>query len=117
MASSAQQRVAFLHADMLVVPQTRQRHVDLAAGVARAQPPPRAAADELAFYATARDTAKSVLKNAPPLFELVKRFFEEHASCMVVPGTIFEESGFNYVGLIGMATTSIRLILTLENPG
>src|SRR5204863_522106 len=51
------------------------------------------------FYAAARDTAKSVLKNAPPLFELARRF-EEHAKGMVVPGTIFEEFGFNYVGPI-----------------
>src|SRR4029079_14048526 len=34
------------------------------------------------FYAAARDTAKTVLKNAPPLFELAKRF-EEHAKGMV----------------------------------
>ena len=51
------------------------------------------------FYANARDTAKSVLKNAPPLLELARRF-EEHAKGMVVPGTIFEEFGFNYVGPI-----------------
>ena len=51
------------------------------------------------FYAAARDTAKTVLKNAPPLFELARRF-EEHAKGMVVPGTIFEEFGFNYVGPI-----------------
>ena len=38
------------------------------------------------FYAAARDTAKTVLKNAPPLFELARRF-EEHAKGMVVPGT------------------------------
>ncbi len=41
------------------------------------------------FYATARDTAKNVLRNAPPLFELARRF-EEHAKGMVVArGTIF----------------------------
>ena len=40
-----------------------------------------------------------MLKAAPPLFELARRF-EEHAKGMVVPGTIFEEFGFNYVGPI-----------------
>jgi 1-deoxy-D-xylulose-5-phosphate synthase len=65
------------------------------------------------FYATARDTAKSVLKNAPPLFELAKRF-EEHAKGMVVPGTIFEEFGFNYVGPIDGHDLD-SLIPTLEN--
>jgi 1-deoxy-D-xylulose-5-phosphate synthase len=65
------------------------------------------------FYATARDTAKTVLKNAPPLFELARRF-EEHAKGMVVPGTIFEEFGFNYVGPIDGHDLD-SLIPTLEN--
>ena len=65
------------------------------------------------FYAAARDTAKSVLKNAPPLFELARRF-EEHAKGMVVPGTIFEELGFNYVGPIDGHDLD-SLIPTLEN--
>ena len=65
------------------------------------------------FYATARDTAKSVLKNAPPLFELVKRL-EEHAKGMVVPATIFEEFGFNYVGPIDGHDLD-SLIPTLQN--
>ena len=51
------------------------------------------------FYAAARESAKQVLRNAPPLLELARRF-EEHAKGMVVPGTIFEEFGFNYVGPI-----------------
>ena len=65
------------------------------------------------FYAAARDTAKTVLKNAPPLFELARRF-EEHAKGMVVPGTIFEEFGFNYVGPIDGHDLD-SLIPTLEN--
>ena len=65
------------------------------------------------FYAAARDTAKSVLKNAPPLFELARRF-EEHAKGMIVPGTIFEELGFNYVGPIDGHDLD-SLIPTLEN--
>ncbi|MFM7704663.1 MAG: 1-deoxy-D-xylulose-5-phosphate synthase, partial [Rubrivivax sp.] len=65
------------------------------------------------FYATAREGAKAVLKNAPPLFELARRF-EEHAKGMVVPGTIFEEFGFNYVGPIDGHDLE-SLIPTLEN--
>ncbi|MEO6030355.1 MAG: 1-deoxy-D-xylulose-5-phosphate synthase [Burkholderiaceae bacterium] len=65
------------------------------------------------FYAAARDTAKSVLKNAPPLFELARRL-EEHAKGMVVPSTIFEEFGFNYVGPIDGHDLD-TLIPTLEN--
>jgi 1-deoxy-D-xylulose-5-phosphate synthase len=65
------------------------------------------------FYSVARDTAKSVLKNAPPLLELARRL-EEHAKGMVVPGTIFEEFGFNYVGPIDGHDLD-SLIPTLEN--
>ncbi len=65
------------------------------------------------FYANARDTAKSVLKNAPPLLELARRF-ESHAKGMVVPGTIFEEFGFNYVGPIDGHDLD-ALVPTLEN--
>ena len=65
------------------------------------------------FYAAAREGAKTVLKNAPPLFELARRF-EEHAKGMVVPGTIFEEFGLNYVGPIDGHDLD-SLIPTLEN--
>jgi 1-deoxy-D-xylulose-5-phosphate synthase len=65
------------------------------------------------FYEAARQGAKAVLKNAPPLFELARRF-EEHAKGMVVPGTIFEEFGFNYVGPIDGHDLD-SLVPTLEN--
>jgi 1-deoxy-D-xylulose-5-phosphate synthase len=65
------------------------------------------------FYAAAREGAKTVLRGAPPLFELARRF-EEHAKGMVVPGTIFEEFGFNYVGPIDGHDLD-ALIPTLEN--
>jgi 1-deoxy-D-xylulose-5-phosphate synthase len=64
------------------------------------------------FYTSAREGAKSVLKNTP-LYELARRF-EEHAKGMVVPGTIFEEFGFNYVGPIDGHDLD-ALIPTLEN--
>jgi 1-deoxy-D-xylulose-5-phosphate synthase len=65
------------------------------------------------FYAAAREGVKGVLKVAPPLFELARRF-EEHAKGMVVPGTIFEEFGFNYVGPIDGHDLD-ALVPTLEN--
>ena len=64
------------------------------------------------FYASAREGAKSVLKNTP-LYEFARRF-EEHTKGMVVPGTIFEEFGFNYVGPIDGHDLD-SLIPTLEN--
>ena len=65
------------------------------------------------FYAAAREGAKQMLRNAPPLFELAKKL-EEHAKGMVVPATIFEEFGFNYVGPIDGHDLD-SLIPTLEN--
>ena len=64
------------------------------------------------FYAAARESAKAVLKNTP-LFELARRF-EEHAKGMIVPSTIFEEFGFQYVGPIDGHDLD-SLIPTLEN--
>jgi len=64
------------------------------------------------FYASARESAKSVLRNTP-LYEIAKRV-EEHAKGLVVPGTIFEEFGFNYVGPIDGHDLD-ALIPTLEN--
>jgi 1-deoxy-D-xylulose-5-phosphate synthase len=65
------------------------------------------------FYATAKNVGKQVLKGAPPLFELAKRF-EEHAKGMVVPATLFEKFGFNYIGPIDGHDLD-SLIPTLEN--
>lgn len=65
------------------------------------------------FYAAAKNVGKTVLKGAPPLFELAKRL-EEHAKGMVVPATLFEKFGFNYVGPIDGHDLE-SLIPTLEN--
>jgi 1-deoxy-D-xylulose-5-phosphate synthase len=65
------------------------------------------------FYASAKNVGKQVLKGAPPLFELAKRL-EEHAKGMVVPATLFEKFGFNYIGPIDGHDLD-SLIPTLEN--
>ncbi|MFJ5482100.1 1-deoxy-D-xylulose-5-phosphate synthase [Pectobacterium actinidiae] len=49
------------------------------------------------LYASLREGGKKVLSGLPPIKELVKRT-EEHLKGMVVPGTLFEELGFNYIG-------------------
>jgi len=64
------------------------------------------------FYAKAREGAKSLLRDTP-LYEMARRF-EEHTKGMVVPSTIFEEFGFNYVGPIDGHDLE-SLIPTLEN--
>jgi len=63
------------------------------------------------FYAAAKNVGKSVLP--APVLELAKRF-EEHAKGMVVPATMFEEFGFNYIGPIDGHDLE-SLIPTLEN--
>jgi 1-deoxy-D-xylulose-5-phosphate synthase len=65
------------------------------------------------FYAAAKSVGKQVLQAAPPLFELAKRI-EEHAKGMVVPATLFEKFGFNYIGPIDGHDLD-SLIPTLEN--
>ena len=65
------------------------------------------------FYAAAKQVGKSVLKNAPPLLNLARRI-EQGAKGIVVPGTLFEKFGFNYVGPIDGHDLD-SLIPTLEN--
>ena len=65
------------------------------------------------FYAAAKHAGKQVLKAFPPVFELARKF-EEHAKGMVVPGTLFEEFGFNYIGPIDGHDLE-SLIPTLQN--
>ncbi|MEN6587265.1 MAG: 1-deoxy-D-xylulose-5-phosphate synthase, partial [Sulfuricella sp.] len=66
------------------------------------------------FYAAARRASKKVLGGvAPPIWELAKRA-EEHMKGMVIPGTLFEEFGFNYIGPIDGHDLDV-LIPTLIN--
>ena len=65
------------------------------------------------FYAAAKSAGKTVLKGAPPLWELAKRF-EESAKGMVKPITLFEKFGFNYVGPIDGHDVE-TLVSVLEN--
>ncbi len=50
-------------------------------------------------YASVREGSKTVLSTLPPVWELAKRA-EEHMKGMIMPGTFFEELGFNYFGPI-----------------
>lgn len=63
------------------------------------------------FYAAAKNVGKSVLPG--PVRELAKRL-EEHAKGLVVPATMFEEFGFNYIGPIDGHDLD-SLIPTLQN--
>jgi len=51
------------------------------------------------FYAEAKKMGEQVLRNAPPLFALAKRF-EQQTQNLIQPNTIFEKLGFTYTGPI-----------------
>ena len=51
------------------------------------------------LYTTVREGSKKVLSQMPNVWELARRA-EEHVKGLVMPGTLFEEFGFNYIGPI-----------------
>ena len=65
------------------------------------------------FYANFRRSSEKVLGAVPPILELAKRA-EEHVKGMVIPGTLFEEFGFNYIGPIDGHDLDV-LVTTLNN--
>ena len=65
------------------------------------------------LYTTLREGGKKVLSGMPPVKELARRA-EEHIKGMVIPGTLFEELGFNYIGPIDGHDIK-ALVKTLKN--
>ncbi len=65
------------------------------------------------FYAAMRRGSEKMLKGMPPMLEFAKRA-EEHVKGMVIPGTMFEEFGFNYIGPIDGHDINV-LLDTLSN--
>jgi 1-deoxy-D-xylulose-5-phosphate synthase len=65
------------------------------------------------MYSHLRESGKKVLRQMPTVWELARRS-EEHLKGMVLPGTLFEEMGFNYVGPIDGHDVK-ALVNTLRN--
>lgn len=65
------------------------------------------------LYSSAKEGSKKLLGRVPPVWELARRA-EEHFKGMVVPGTLFEELGFNYIGPIDGHDIDV-LVRTLKN--
>ena len=65
------------------------------------------------FYSSVRESGKKVLSNIPAALEIAKRA-EEHVKGLIIPGTLFEEFGFNYIGPVDGHDLS-ALISTLRN--
>ena len=71
-------------------------------------------------YANMREGSKKVLSRLPGAWELARKT-EEHAKGMLVPGTLFEELGWNYIGPIDghdlpTLLTTLRNMRELEGP-
>ncbi|MFK8067928.1 MAG: 1-deoxy-D-xylulose-5-phosphate synthase [Gammaproteobacteria bacterium] len=72
------------------------------------------------IYSSVREGGKKVLSNMPSVKELAHRL-EEHAKGLIVPGTLFEELGFNYIGPIDghdlpVLMNTLRNIKRLKGP-
>jgi 1-deoxy-D-xylulose-5-phosphate synthase len=65
------------------------------------------------MYSHLRESGKKVLRQMPTVWELARRS-EEHLKGMVLPGTLFEEMGFNYIGPIDGHDVK-ALVATLQN--
>ncbi|HEY5264843.1 MAG TPA: 1-deoxy-D-xylulose-5-phosphate synthase [Steroidobacteraceae bacterium] len=65
------------------------------------------------MYSHLRESGKKVLRQMPTVWELARRS-EEHLKGMVLPGTLFEEMGFNYIGPIDGHEVK-ALVSTLRN--
>jgi len=72
------------------------------------------------IYKTVREGSKKVLSQVPNAWELARRA-EEHVKGLIVPGTLFEEFGFNYIGPIDghdlpTVLATLRNIQELDGP-
>nr|MDQ3959680.1 thiamine pyrophosphate-dependent enzyme [Pseudomonadota bacterium] len=72
------------------------------------------------IYTTVREGSKKVLGKMPPVWELARRA-EEHVKGLIIPGTLFEELGFNYIGPIDghdlpTLVNTLRNIKALHGP-
>ncbi len=65
------------------------------------------------MYSHLREGSKRVLRSMPAAWELARRS-EVHAKGMVLPGTLFEEMGFNYIGPVDGHDVD-TLVATLRN--
>lgn len=96
MAFEALNHAGDMHANLLVILNDNEMSISKNVGALR---------NHLAklisgkLYSSVREGGKKVLKNVPPMWDLVKKT-EMHLKGMVMPGTLFEALGFYYVGPI-----------------
>ncbi len=72
------------------------------------------------LYSTVREGSKKALAKMPSVWELARRA-EEHFKGLIIPGTLFEELGFNYIGPIDghdlpTLVTTLKNLSSLKGP-
>ncbi|ENM5774245.1 1-deoxy-D-xylulose-5-phosphate synthase [Vibrio mimicus] len=110
MAFEAMNHAGDVHPDMLVILNDNEMSISENVGALNNH---LAQVLSGSLYTSIREGGKKVLSGIPPIKELVRRT-EEHLKGMVVPGTLFEELGFNYIGPVD-GHDVLELIKTLKN--
>ncbi len=110
MAFEAMNHAGDVHADMLVILNDNEMSISENVGALNNHLAQLLSGN---FYTSIREGGKKVLSGVPPIKELVRRT-EEHLKGMVVPGTLFEELGFNYIGPVDGHDVN-ELVKTLKN--
>ncbi|MGL4856608.1 MAG: 1-deoxy-D-xylulose-5-phosphate synthase [Plesiomonas sp.] len=110
MAFEAMNHAGDVHPDMLVILNDNEMSISENVGALNNH---LARVLSGSLYSSIREGGKKVLAGLPPIKELLKRT-EEHIKGMVVPGTLFEELGFNYIGPIDGHNVE-ELTRTLKN--
>lgn len=110
MAFEAMNHAGDVHSDMLVILNDNEMSISENVGALNNH---LAQVLSGSLYTSIREGGKKVLSGVPPIKELVRRT-EEHLKGMVVPGTLFEEFGFNYIGPVDGHDVN-ELVKTLKN--
>lgn len=110
MAFEAMNHAGDVHSDMLVILNDNEMSISENVGALNNH---LAQVLSGSLYTSIREGGKKVLSGVPPIKELVRRT-EEHLKGMVVPGTMFEELGFNYIGPVDGHDVN-ELVKTLKN--
>ncbi len=110
MAFEAMNHAGDIHPDMLVILNDNEMSISENVGALNNH---LAQVLSGSLYTSIRESGKKVLSGVPPIKELVRKT-EEHLKGMVVPGTLFEELGFNYIGPVDGHDVN-ELVKTLKN--
>lgn len=117
MAFEALNHAGDLHEDLLVILNDNEMSISENVGAMNSH---LAKWLSSSVYASLREGGKKVLSGLPPVKELARRA-EEHLKGMVIPGTLFEELGFNYIGPIDghdikALTRTLRNMRSMKGP-